>query len=122
MQTAFFLLPFEGALQTGAPEDLILNGAYESAFQSDGVRFDADTGAFKLNAQRGQATVAVSGEGRRAYWTKRALERAGFQVADEETEWRVNIREDETWRVEHGGVVREYDSICDLIAGLRSVK
>ena len=117
-----FLLPFEGALQTGAPEDLILNGAYEGAFQSEGVCFDADTGAFVLNAQRGSSTVAVSGEGRRAYWTKRALERAGFQVGDEETEWRVNIREDDTWCVEYSGRIREYDSICDLIAGLRSVK
>ena len=117
-----FLLPFEGALQTGAPEDLILNGAYEGAFQSDGVRFDADTGAFVLNAQRGRSTVAVSGEGRRAYWTKRALERAGFQVADEETEWRVDVGEDNVWRVEYSGRIREYDSICDLIAGLRSVK
>ena len=114
-----YLLPFEGALQTGAPEDLILNGAFESAFQSEGVRFDADTGAFKLNAQRGRISVAVSGEGRRAYWTKRALERAGFQVGDAGTEWCVNIREGGAWCVEHGGVVREYDSICDLIAALK---
>ena len=27
-----------------------------------------------------------------------------------------------TWRVEYSGRIREYDSICDLIAGLRSVK
>ena len=114
-----YLLPFEGALQTGAPEDLILNGAFEGAFQSDGVRFDADTGAFKLNAQRGRASVAVSGEGRRAYWTKRALERVGFRVQDGGSEWRVNIREGDTWCVEHSGLVREYDSICDLIAALK---
>ena len=115
-----YLLPFEGALQTGAPEDLILNGAFEGAFQSDGVRFDVDTGAFKLNTQRGRASVAVSGKGRRAYWTKRALERAGFQVQDGGTRWRVDIREGDTWCVEHSGSVRKYDSICDLIAALKS--
>lgn len=114
-----YLLPFEGALQTGAPEDLILNGAFEDAFQSDGVRFDADTGAFKLNAQRGHASVVVSGEGRRAYWTTRALERAGFQVGDAEAEWRVNIREGKAWCVERGGLIRECDSIADLIAALK---
>ena len=43
--------------------------------------------------QRGCSTVAVSGEGRRAYWTKRALERAGFQVGDTGAEWCVDIRE-----------------------------
>ena len=114
-----YLLPFEGALQTGVPEDLILDGVFEEAFQSDGVRFDADTGAFVLNAQRGQSTVAVSGQGRRAYWTKRALERAGFRVGDAGAEWCVDIREDDTWCVERDGVVRECGSIADLIAGLR---
>ena len=114
-----YLLPFEGAVQTGAPEDLILNGAFEGAFQSDGVRFDADTGAFKLNAQRGHASVAVSGEGRRAYWTKRALERVGFQVGNAGAEWCVDVGEDNVWRVGQGGLIREYDSIADLIAALK---
>ena len=58
-----YLLPSEGALQTGAPEDLVLNGAFERAFGSDGVRFDADTGAFRLTPERGQAAVSVSGQG-----------------------------------------------------------
>ena len=116
-----YLLPSEGELQSGAPEDLVLNGAFERAFQSDGVRFDADTGAFRLNPERGRATVAVSGRGRRAYWTKRALERAGFQVVDTGSEWRIDIRDAETgaWRGERGGITREYHSIYDLIVAIK---
>ena len=116
-----YLLPSEGALQSGAPEDLVLNGAFEGAFQSDGVRFDADTGAFRLTQERGHATVAVTGKGRRAYWTVRALERAGFQVVDTGSEWRIDIRDAETgdWRVERGGMTREYHSIYDLIVAIK---
>ena len=115
-----YLLPSEGVLQSGAPEDLVLNGAFERAFQSDGVRFDADTGAFRLTPERGRATVAVSGRGRRAYWTKRALERAGFQVVDTGSEWRIDIRDAETgaWCVEYSGVTRKYHSIYDLIVAI----
>ena len=116
-----YLLPSEGALQSGAPEDLVLNGAFERAFQSDGVRFDADTGAFRLTPERGRATVAVTGQGRRAYWTKRALERAGFQVRDSGCGRQIVVQtgENGAWCVEYSGVTREYHSIYDLIAAIK---
>ena len=71
--------------------------------------------------ERGHATVAVTGKGRRAYWTVRALERAGFQVVDTGSEWRIDIRDAETgdWRVERGGITREYHSIYDLIVAIK---
>ena len=114
------LLPMDGALQTGAPEDLILNGAYEGAFQSEGARFDADTGAFVLNAHLGRSAISVSGQGRAAYWTKHALERAGFRVTDAESACHIEIREGEppSWRVERDGAIRECPSIYELIASL----
>jgi len=79
-----WLLPDGGPLQVGAPEDLVLNGAFERAFQSDGVQFDTQTGAFQMHAQKGDGVV-LRGEGQQAYWTKRALERAGFLVGDQAT-------------------------------------
>ena len=116
-----YLLPSEGALQTGAPEDLVLNGAFESAFGSDDVRFDADSGAFRLTPERGQATVSVSGQGRRAHWTKRALERAGFQVDDAESGCRIDVVNgtDGSWRFERGETTRNFHSIYDLIEALK---
>ena len=115
------LLPIDGAMQTGAPEDLILNGAYERAFQSEGVRFDADTGAFVLTAQRGHSAVSVSGQGRVASWTKHALERAGFRVTATSSDCHISIREGDppSWRVERDGAIREHASIYELIASLR---
>lgn len=114
------LLPIDGAMQTGAPEDLILTGAYERAFQSEGVRFDADTGAFVLTAQRGHSAVSVSGQGRVASWTKHALERAGFRVTATLSACHISIREGDppSWRVERDGAIREHTSIYELIASL----
>ncbi len=116
-----YLLPSEGVMQTGAPEDLVLNGAFEAAFGSDGVRFDVDSGAFRLTPERGHAAVEVAGKGRHAYWTKRALERAGFQVSGGASGRRVDVLDGETvtWRFERGETTMEFYSIYDLISAIR---
>ena len=116
-----YLLPSDGALQTGAPEDLVLNGAFEEAFGSDGVRFDADSGAFRLSAERGQATVEVNGKGRHAYWTRRALERAGFQVRDAASGRSIDVLDGETvtWRFKRAETTLEFYSIYDLITAIK---
>ena len=46
-----WLLPGDGSLQAGAPEDLVLSGAFADAFRAEGVAFDPQTGAF-LSSER----------------------------------------------------------------------
>jgi iron complex transport system ATP-binding protein len=70
-----------GAVRTGSPEDLVLNGAFEAAFHSEGVTFDRATGTFSLGEAH-RATLRLQGDGIVAVWTRRALERAGYQVSD----------------------------------------
>ena len=116
-----WLMPAGGPIHVGAPEDLILNGAFEAAFDSDGVRFDADTGAFKNHAHIGQA-VGLSGHGRPAFWTARALERAGFQVNSAHADFHIEIfAQDQriTWCTRRNGSVREHHSVYDLIAAMQ---
>jgi iron complex transport system ATP-binding protein len=72
-----WLMPKGGKLQVGAPEDLVLSGAFETAFASEGVQFDRRTGSFKAHVETTQS-ISVTGEGIRYIWTLRALERAGF--------------------------------------------
>ncbi|QPC82253.1 ABC transporter ATP-binding protein [Phototrophicus methaneseepsis] len=71
-----------GTIHTGTPEDLVLNGAFEAAFQSEGIAFDRQTGTFSLGTAPHTA-VYVGGDGIAATWTRRALERAGYQLATE---------------------------------------
>jgi iron complex transport system ATP-binding protein len=67
----------------GAPEDLVLGGAFDRAFVSDGLRFDRQQGTFRTSrAARGH--VAVTGDGEAMIWTTRALERAGYSVSPSE--------------------------------------
>lgn len=75
-----WLLPYGGAMQVGIPEDLVLNGAFEGAFQSEGVKFDRTTGTFGMGRQVSTRTVVLHGDGTHYFWTRRALERAGFHV------------------------------------------
>ena len=79
-----WLLPGDGSLQAGAPEDLVLSGAFAAAFRAEGVAFDPQTGAFR-SSEHAQMRVSLSGEGLPAIWTRRALERAGFSVSGGET-------------------------------------
>ena len=113
-----YLLPSEGALQTGAPEDLVLNGAFERAFGSDGVRFDADSGAFRLTPERGGATVSSYGKGAARIGQSARWRRAGFQVDDAESGCRIDVLDGDqrlvafrTWR----NNPIEFHSIYDLI-------
>lgn len=72
-----WLLPADGVLRTGTPEDLVLSGAFAAAFAREGLAFDPATGTFALHAPAGSA-VQLLGDGAAAFWTRRALEREGF--------------------------------------------
>ena len=74
-----WLLPYGGELRTGVPEDLVLNGAFETAFENLGVQFDVTTGTFQ-QAHRPTRQIVLMGAGVRYFWTKRALEREGYHV------------------------------------------
>lgn len=109
-----------GALTDGAPEDLVLSGAFASAFQNDGVYFNVGEGAFHVERPH-QTPIALMGEGITRVWTVRALERAGFEVV-ESAPARVEIVRDGdalTLRLRREGEQHDYGSIYALIAALR---
>jgi iron complex transport system ATP-binding protein len=117
-----WLMPSNGHLQVGAPEDLVLSGAFEAAFRAEGVTFDAQTGAFRVhNATEGK--VAVIGNGLPALWTRRALERAGFAVMSGGETILARVEVEAThWRLSAGTEVEEYDSLYDLIEAMQGFK
>jgi iron complex transport system ATP-binding protein len=77
-----WLLPKNGRLTIGAPEDLVLSGAFEAAFAGEGVEFDAELGSFRMRSiSRGELRVHGTA-GTTRIWTLRALERAGYRAVD----------------------------------------
>jgi iron complex transport system ATP-binding protein len=80
-----WLMETGGHLHTGAPEDLVLSGAFAATFHREGVTFDPATGTFQMHPT-GAERVALAGTGIAHFWTARALERAGFAVVPAEAQ------------------------------------
>lgn len=121
MRTAdrVWLMPVNGPMQVGGPEDLVLSGAFEQVFATEGVTFDRTTGTFLIAPEREQS-VLVTGEGLRCLWTKRALERGGFRVASNGDSGLacVEVVED-VWRVEIDGQSHTVSNLAELVTTLR---
>ena len=66
---------------TGIPEDLVLNGSFDSIFKFKG--FDLKTGKVQHEPYRG-ISIKLSVTGHQYLWAKNALERNGFTVSDHE--------------------------------------
>jgi iron complex transport system ATP-binding protein len=113
-----WLLTSDGVLHAGAPEDLVLNGAFEQAFAAEGVAFDAASGTFRVNAGA-KGKVAVVGDGLPALWTKRALERAGFSTADAGQAIACVEAHEGRWTLSHGSGLQAFTSLEALIEAVK---
>jgi iron complex transport system ATP-binding protein len=116
-----------GRLRVGTPEDLVISGAFEAAFQGEGVTFDRGTGAFSVERERGRAVV-VHGHGIAHTWTRRALKRAGYTLESVEV---LNGRavsvpqitlsggdDQPVWHLHHNGSEMMYHSVCEVLAAV----
>jgi iron complex transport system ATP-binding protein len=110
-----WLMPKGGDLQVGAPEDLVLSGAFEKAFASEGVQFDKRTGSFKPQVETSK-TIAVEGEGVRYIWTVRALERIGYAL-DNAVNCRIMVT-DSSWILQDDGSRTRHESLERLVMAL----
>jgi len=118
-----WLLCDQGTLYTGGPEDLVLNGAFESAFNGAGITFDRGSGFFNIDAEFA-GEVDLDGEGLYTHWTKRALKRAGYKVnkGGRDAPLRVDITHnngDTRWSLCAKEETSVYSSLEDLVAALR---
>ena len=116
-----WLLQATGPLYKGAPEDLILNGVFEAVFAREDVVFDRSSGVFRIPPE-GQVQIRLAGEGITASWTRRALQREGFVVAEAGAA-AVSIVEENSkpvWVLETGdGESMRFDTIAGLLNKLR---
>lgn len=105
----------KNGVQTGVPEDLVLNGVFSDAFMSQHYFFNPTNGNFSMNYNLTQQ-VEVQGDKTRMYWTLRALARAGY-AAVEKADCRIVIDKD-GWLIED----KKFNSINDLLRELESHK
>jgi iron complex transport system ATP-binding protein len=100
---------------TGIPEDLVLNGSFDTIFEFKG--FDLKTGKVQHEVDR-ETSVQLTGDGSTYLWTRNALERNGFYVTDSESAVQVSIEEGSgriRWILRKGGNENNFESIGALL-------
>ncbi len=120
-----WLMPLNGRLQVGTPEDLVLNGTFEQAFYSEGVSFDPISGSFQMSQQQA-GQIDIIGNGLAAIWATRALEREGFAVhaGVNGSPIRVQVGDNGRlgWDVVANGRSQSVDSIEGLLTAVQNLK
>lgn len=112
-----WLMDKEGGVSAASPEDLVLEGHLERVFAGEMINFDRQTGQFVLQREGG-LVLSLQGEGFRYEWTKRALRRLGFSLAQEKSKYHICVLED-TWLLSWAGQCSTHHSISDLTQYLK---
>lgn len=120
-----WLIDSETGLISGSPEDLVLDGTFETVFERDSFDFDRATGSFNLHERAGQP-VKVGGDAIAGFWTRRALEREGYRVVtDQHADWSVRVTPDNSgyrWTVTWPGKEKQhYGSVKELVEGIKKI-
>lgn len=79
-----WIIKKDGSFNSGTPEDLILSGELESAFNMGGVLFDKFKGDFTIPVKK-RGEVFIEGDHSAEYiWTVNAMERLGIDIIHEQ--------------------------------------
>lgn len=119
-----WLFTEDGTIQCGSPEDLILNGAFERAFQTPDLRFNAKRGALEIHRTINRQ-IGLKGEGLFYRWTKHALQREGFEVVEANNNRIPFVKvceksnDSAEWQLYEKLEVTTHDSVYSLIRNLR---
>jgi iron complex transport system ATP-binding protein len=124
-----WLMTADGKLKAGVPEELILDGSFQQAFERDDITFDTSTGTFGMHSSVDKY-VMLAADGVAGYWTRRALLRKGYSVLRSgdsipENVTHVSLKEhlsNKEWTLRHGHVSSDYRSLSELIAALTNLK
>jgi iron complex transport system ATP-binding protein len=103
---------------SGMPEDLVLDGSFDSIFQFKG--FDLKTGKVQHIPDKG-LTVSLSGDGYEYLWTKNALERNGFEVSEKRSSTHISIMKNKgplLWLLSKGDKEMQLNSLREVIKNL----
>ncbi len=103
-------------LVEGAPEDLMLQGAFNHLVDSSTVHYDYEHGTYTfITGKRG--SVNLTGEGIMLYYTRKALNRAGFSVSEGENIPFVEVPSGSSgkWKLTTEESILEFGSLYDFI-------
>ena len=110
-----------GALEEGAPEDMVINGVLQKVFAKLSLDFDHLSGGFKIKTETTksihfESTLDTNEE----IWTKRALHRIGYTVENNiNNPLRLKyIKSSKKWILSNNGVEVEFFELGKLLGNI----
>lgn len=79
----------DGKFHAGFPEQIAYEQRIYEQLSQDKIKFDYNKGSFQFQHAKGKTVKLISDGSDLAYWTKHALERNGFEVAENGVEVKV---------------------------------
>ena len=110
-----WLIAPDGQLIQGVPEGLAFNDQLGSAFASDDLDWDKESGSFRPH-RHPHRFCSIKGDGLVAVWTRRCLERHGFGIQDESKTsiFKVEIEttaKSHLWIIRNGDTTKTFNSL-----------
>jgi len=107
-------------LVEGAPEDLMIEGAFDHLFDSSAVLFNSHSGTFSFRT-RPKGRIFIKGAGDKRHWTEKALNRAGYSVSREKTSPYVTIPSEgnDQWYLVSENDNKKFQTLYELITYIK---
>jgi iron complex transport system ATP-binding protein len=115
-------LVLDDRLMEGAPEDLILRGAFDHLFDSSPVKFNTENGTFTFRGKE-RGSYYIEGDGIIRHWTEEAVKRSGFGISPVKTIPYIKAYSgsNNKWQLISESDSAGFDSIHELIKHLVSL-
>jgi iron complex transport system ATP-binding protein len=112
-------LILEDKLIEGAPEDLMMKGAFDHLFDPSHVQFNSDDGTFSFRREE-RGSIFLEGDGKIRHWTEKAINRAGYSLSETMTNpyIRVPVSHSSNWQLLVSDKIYEFGSIYELVGSL----
>jgi iron complex transport system ATP-binding protein len=104
------------ALIDGAPEDLVLQHSISNLFETTRLKFDSKKGDFSIT-RKPTDFCKLTGKGIPLAWTKRAMERLGFETENDNYSFEIVVEENGNtiaWKFINADQTITFSSIYDL--------
>jgi iron complex transport system ATP-binding protein len=113
-------LTLKDSFVEGAPEDLIIDGSFNTLFDDSRVKFNPSDGSFVFRTEL-KGHVFVDGRGMERYWTEKAVNRAGYAISKDNYDLTIKVLSEHDniiWAVEKNKNKLEFISIYELVMWL----
>jgi iron complex transport system ATP-binding protein len=113
-------LILDDKLIEGAPEDLLIEGAFDYLFETSPVKFNAEKGTFSFRMED-NGSIYIEGEGILKHWTEKAVNRAGFDISAVKTIPYIIVPsgKNSKWQILTDTAVIDFESIYEMIQWIR---